>query len=495
MARIAIGGFAHETNTFAPVRAGYRDFEQAGGWPALCRGPQLFDAVAGINLSIAGFIDAARGADHHLVPLLWCNATPSAHVEQAAYERIVGDLLNDLRAAGRVDAIYLDLHGAMVAEHLEDGEGELLRRLRQLVGPTLPIIATLDLHANITSAMVEHASMLIACRSYPHVDLAETGARAAYAMSRLLATGVAPRKSLRKLPFLIPLVWQCTLIEPAMSIYRLRDELERDAVLSLSFAPGFPLADIAECGPAVVAYASSPEHAARAADALAEEVMGREREFGGEIHAPDEAVQLAMKIAAPARRPVILADTQDNPGAGANSDGTDMLAALVRNDARGAVMAIVHDPESAGIAHQAGEGAMISLALGGKSGWPGHRPFAAEYRVERLGDGVFDATGPFYRGNHMKLGPMALLSVNGVRVIVGSRKQQAADQSMLRHLGVEPAEQKILVLKSSVHFRAEFQAIAERILIVAAPGPNPADHRTLTYRRLRPGIRVMPSMQ
>jgi microcystin degradation protein MlrC len=169
-----------------------------------------------------------------------------------------------------------------------------------------------------------------------------------------------------------------------------------------------------------------------------------------------------------------------------------LLAALVRNRAGGATLATLYDPEVAAIAHHAGEGATIDVGLGAKSGLPGHQPYQANYRVERLGDGNFTATGPFYRGSRVRLGPMALLSLDGVRIVVASRKQQAADQSVFRHLGIEPAEQKILALKSSVHFRADFQPIAEQILIVAAPGPNPADHRQLAYRRLRPGLRIMP---
>jgi len=152
----------------------------------------------------------------------------------------------------------------------------------------------------------------------------------------------------------------------------------------------------------------------------------------------------------------------------------------------------VYDPEVAAIAHAAGEGSTISVGLGAKSGLPGHRPYEGAYRVERLGDGNFTATGPFYRGNRVQLGPMALLSVDGVRAVVASRRQQAADQAVFRHLGIEPTAQKILALKSSVHFRADFQPIAEEVLIVAAPGPNPADHRQLPYRHLRLGVRVMP---
>ena len=492
MARIAVGGFAHETNTFAPSKAGYADFVTAGAWPGLSRGASLFEAVAGINLSVAGFVEAARAGGHELAPLLWCSATPSAHVERDAYERIVHDLLEDLAAAGRVDAVYLDLHGAMVTEHLEDGEGELLRRIRQQLGRETPVVVTLDLHANISEAMVAHATMLIACRTYPHVDLAETGARAAMELSRILARGDAPAKAHRKLPFLIPLTWQCTLTEPSQSIYRSLADREEGDIWCLSYTPGFPLADIHDCGPSVVAYGRTEEAAGRAADSLAAEIDAHEGDYAGRLYDPDAAVWRALEIAERARRPVVLADTQDNPGAGANSDTTGLLVALVRNRAAGSVIATVYDPEVAAIAHAAGEGSTISVGLGAKSGLPGHRPYEAAYRVERLGDGNFLATGPFYRGNRVQLGPMALLSVGGVRAVVASRRQQAADQAVFRHLGIEPAEQKILALKSSVHFRADFQPIAEEVLIVAAPGPNPADHRQLPYRHLRPGLRIMP---
>lgn len=492
MTRIAVGGFAHETNTFAPTRAGYEDFVRPGAWPGLTRGARLFDAVAGINLSISGFIGSARAGGHELVPLLWCSASPSAEVKADAYERIVHDLLADLAAAGPLDAVYLDLHGAMVTEHLEDGEGELLRRVRHVVGERLPVVASLDLHANVTPAMVDRATMLVACRTYPHVDLAETGARSAHQLGRVVANGQAPAKAFRQLPFLIPLTWQCTLSEPSRSLYRTLELLEEGDVFCLSYTPGFPLADIRDCGPAVVAYGRSQRAADAAADRLTEEISGREVDFAGHLYAPDEAVQHALRLAARAKRPVILADTQDNPGAGANSDTVGLLEALIRNRASGAVIAIICDPEVAAAAHTAGQGAAITIGLGAKSGLPGHRPYEATYRVEGLGDGNFLATGPFYRGNRAQLGPMALLSVDGVRIIVSSRKQQAADQAIFRHLGLEPADQKILALKSSVHFRADFEPIAEAILIVAAPGPNPADHRQLTYRRLRPGVRVMP---
>ncbi len=167
MPRIAFGGIQHETNTFAPSPATYADFEQANGWPALTGGVDLFEAVAGINLPIAGFVEAARGQGHELLPLAWSSATPSDKVTEDAFERLIGDMMARLQASGPVDGVYLDLHGAMVTEHLEDGEGEVLRRVRKILGPEVPVVASLDLHANITPEMIDIADCLVAYRSYP----------------------------------------------------------------------------------------------------------------------------------------------------------------------------------------------------------------------------------------------------------------------------------------------------------------------------------------
>jgi microcystin degradation protein MlrC len=493
--RLAIGGFQHETNTFAPSKATYEDFARPGAWPGLTRGSALFEAVAGINIPIAGFIAAAGELGHELLPLSWAQATPSAEVTEEAFERIAGEILDDLRAlseAGPLDGVYLDLHGAMVTEHLEDGEGELLRRVRRVVGDALPVVASLDLHANVTPEMVERADALIAYRTYPHVDMAETGTRAARHLDALLKGAPLRHKAFRQLPFLIELTAGCTLHDPAKGLYERLAALEGGEVASLSFACGFGPADIWHCGPSVMAYGSSGEAAERAADALLAYACACEGEFVTRIWQPAEAVGHALAAAAAGGGPVVLVDTQDNPGAGADGDGVALLEELVRQGAEDAALAILYDPEAAAAAHAAGEGAEIALALGARLGLPGQRPLHAGYRVERLGDGRFDGTGPFYKGARMQLGPMALLRLGGVRIVIASRKLQAADQAVFRHLGIEPAAQKILALKSSVHFRADFQPIAREILVVAAPGPNRVDHLEFAYRRLRPGLRLMP---
>jgi microcystin degradation protein MlrC len=491
MSRIAIGGFQHETNTFAPVKATYREFEMADGWPGITRGDAILTGFDGINLPVAGFLAKAKTLGHELLPTVWCSASPSAHVEQATYERIVGELLERIAALDKIDGIYLDLHGAMVTEQYEDGEGELLARLRKLVGPTLPIVVSLDLHANITQRMVEHASALVVCRTYPHVDLAESGEASAVALDHLIEHGPS-FKAMRRVEFLVPLTWQCTLIEPARSLYDAVARSEGGDIVSASFAFGFPPADIAECGPSVVTYATSQRAADEAADRLIALVNQQEAAFAGKIWQPGEAVAYARAKGNSATKPIVLADTQDNPGAGGASDTVGLLRALVEGGAEDAVFANLCDPKSAEAAHRAGVGAEISLGVGGWAGGANNAPYHGSFHVEALGSGEFMATGPFYRGNRMQLGPMAVLKKNGVRVVLTSRKQQAADQAMLRHVGIEPTQQKILALKSSVHFRADFQPIAEEILIVAAPGANPVDNRDLPYKHLRKGLRLMP---
>ena len=493
MARIAIGGFQHETNTFAPSLATLAEFETADEWPELTTGPGLANRVRGMNLPIAGFIDEAERAGHDLLPTTWGSASPSSYVTEHAYEHIAGLILDGLRAARPFDAVYLCLHGAMVAEHLEDGEGELLRRVRSLVGAGIPVVASLDFHSNTTPGMMEHASALVGYRTYPHVDMADTGRRTARHLDRLLGGSGAAHGAFRQVPFMIPLNWQCTTSEPMRSIMAMRDEVERGEVASLTVAAGFPAADIHHCAPSVFGYGRSPDAVERAVDALASEIERREGEFEGVLHSPDDGVRRAIEIARTASRPVVIADTQDNPGAGGDSDTTGMLRALVRNDAPKAALGMMVDPEAALAAHSAGAGSTISIALGGRSGIPGDAPFEAEFRVEQVAGGQFEGTGPMYGGARMDLGPMASLGIRDIRILVGSRKAQLADLSMYRHCGIEPTTRKIVVNKSSVHFRADFEPIASEVLICVAPGPMVADPGTLPWTRLRRGMRVRPN--
>ena len=491
MARIAVGGFQHETNTFSAQRATLVDFETPDAWPGLTRGPDLLDAVAGINLPAAGFVAELRGLRHEPVPLTWCSAQPSGRVTETAFEHVANLLCEDLRDAGPLDAVYLDLHGAMVAEHVDDADGEVLRRVRAAVGPSVPVVASLDYHANVSAQMAAQASALVAYRSYPHVDMAECGARAAACLHDLLGRP-RPLVGFEALGFLAPLTSQSTLAAPMQDVCALAARLERAPVLAVNVTPGFPAADVAECGPAVYACGWDAAAVREAVARLADEMRAREHEFALDLVSPLEACRLARSSPAPRGRPLVLADTQDNPGAGGNADTTTLLKALVEARAGRVLAGVYCDPQAAARAHAAGTRACVDLELGGRSGPPGETPLAARFEVVALGDGRFTGTGPFYRGGRFDLGPMALLRLGDVWIAVSSRKQQAADQAMFRHLGVDPADFAVLALKSSVHFRADFGPLASRILVVEAPGPNVADPSRLPFTRLRPGLRTAP---
>ena len=493
MARIAVGGFQHETNTFASTNAGFAEFEMQDAWPGLVRGPELLDAVAGINLALWGFIEAARADGHELVPLTWASAEPSSYVTEDAFERITGMMVEELQKAGPVDAVFLDLHGAMAVEHHQDGEGETLARVRKVIGSGVPLVNSLDLHANITERMVAVSDAMSIYRTYPHVDMEQTGQRVYRLLQRLLA-GEKMAKGFAKSPFLVPLTAQWTDARPNRGFYDMVTGLELEGTACVDLALAFPPADILECGPAAVAYDPDPAVAQRAVDMLMGAFIEAEGDFDNAMMSEDEAVQAAM--AAPSG-PIVLADAQDNPGAGGTSDTVGVLEALVRNHARKAALGLLWDAEVAREAHAQGIGTEFDAPLGGKSGRPGQHPFRARFKVEALSDGIFPCTGEMYRGATAHLGPMAVLSVVGadcdVRIVVSSHRFQNLDQACFRHIGVEPTEQKILVVKSTVHFRADYDPIAARTIVVESPGEHPCRLVGLDYRHLREGIRLEPN--
>ncbi len=494
MARIAIGGFQHETNTFAPSRADYAQFEAGGGWPGVCYGEPIFAALEGANIPAQGAIEALRAAGHTLVGTAWGAASPSAQVTREAFERILGEMVSRLKAALPVDGVYLDLHGAMVSDDYEDGEGEILRRVREAIGPRVPLVASLDLHGNVTRAMVAHADALVGYRTYPHVDMADTGARAARLLDTILKTGERPAKGYATLDFLTGLPSQCSFMEPCKGLYAELEALERASGAVLTFMPAFPMADFEECGMTVFGYGKDKGAVESAVAKLRGAVADAEKDFAMELHTPDEAVQRG-RARGETGKPVVIADTQDNPGAGGNGDTTGMLAALVRQRATEATLGLLIDAEAAKRAHEAGQGATLAFSLGGRSRIPGDAPFDGEFTVERLGDGKFTCTGPMFKGFKMTIGNMALLRSKvapGVRVALASRKVQAADKEMFRHLGVEPVKERLLVLKSSVHFRADFQPIAKEVLVAKSPGPALADPSEFPWKKLRKGLRLRP---
>jgi len=494
MTRIAIAGFQHETNTFASGRAGLAEFEMADSWPALLIGTEVIEGTRGMNLPIAGFAAAAAEVPGiALLPILWCAAEPSGPVTDDAFETIAGRIVEGVRRACPVDAVYLDLHGAMVTESFEDGEGALLHRLCELVGPELPIVVSLDLHANLTADMVRHASAICIYRTYPHLDMAETGARAFAALQAQLK-GQRPAKAFRQVPYLVPAHAQHTGSDPARGLYAGLNRISRGPSTYAELALGFTAADIADAGSAIVAYAPSESEANRMADAILADMLAAEPRFDCTLLSPDAAV--ARALAAPPGRPVVIADVQDNPGAGGAADTTGLLRALVDQGATGAILGLMHDPVLAEAAHRAGAGAVITGAMGGRSGVAGDKPFAGQFRVETLSDGQCRYTGEMYGGGVATLGPSAVLRVtdssSDVRVVITSIRNQCLDRAQFTHFGLQPEAARIVCVKSTAHFRADFEPLAHEVLLMEAPGAFPCVVGDIPYRRLRAGVRLGP---
>lgn len=489
--RIAIAGFQHETNTFAPFGATFQDFKNGDGWPALTLGADIMSVFPPVNIPIGGFINAAA-ADFHLVPIAWASAEPCSYVSDDAFDRMSDLICDGITKGGPVDGVYLDLHGAMVSESHEDGEGELLRRVRHRVGPDVPVVISLDMHANITRAMVDLSDAMAIYRTYPHIDMIETGQRAFSLLRRRLQSGVPYHKSLRKLPFLIPLSAQCTMVAPCDALYGMLPELEGKGVLSVDMGIGFPMADIFDCGPGVVAYGTDAAAVDRAAERLYDATVAAEADFNAEMLPPRDAVQIAMRRGKPGA-PIVLADVQDNPGGGGTSDTLGLLQALVEQKAQKASLAMLWDPAAASAAHAAGVGAEIELNLGGKYGYD-PLPFMGRFKVEALTNGDFSGTGVMFAGVKLALGPTALLRVldrgADVTIVVCSVRFQCLDLALFRAHGVEPTQQAVLAVKSTVHFRADFDPIAQDIIMVDAPGACICRFDNIEFRHLRPGLRI-----
>ncbi|MEO0027961.1 MAG: hypothetical protein RJB45_2 [Pseudomonadota bacterium] len=499
MTRILIAGYQHETNTFAPSLADWAAFNCGESFPAYMRGQTVIDQMTGINMPISGFMDAAKRWQWDLVPSVWAGATPSSYVTQDAFEKIASAILEDIRNAlpKGLDGIYLDLHGAAVAKHADDSEGELLARIRQLVGPSMPIVASLDLHANVTQGMLAQSDALVSYRTYPHIDMANTGELAAQLMQRRLKLGRKEPMFARRFPFLISLNAQSTWMEPAKTAYEQLLALDRESGVMLSFCMGFPASDFDECGPVVWGHG---QHAEKVVEqlfaAISEPSVWRPQWLPAR-----EAVVHALATASRSAAPVVIADTQDNPGAGGDSNTTGMLHALLQQGAGKAfpgqvALGLMFDPDTAQMAFEAGVGAQINCYLGKAvpifTGQLSDPPLQGRFTVKAISDGRCVLKGPMMTGVAVQMGPSACLEIEGILIAVVSGKVQLLDRELLRTVGIHAEQMKLVVVKSSNHFRADFTPIASEVLIAKAPGPMAADPADLPWQKLNPLMRRQP---
>lgn len=476
--RFAIGQVAHETNTFCQGTTSIADF-QAREW---LHGQALIERHRGVRDYVGGMIAAAERLGVELAPTFAAQTEPSGTIAREAFEAMRNALTEGLRAAGPVDAVCLALHGAGIAEGVDDIEGALLAAVRDVVGPDVPVVATLDLHANMTQAMVDHADALLGVHFYPHTDSFERGTEAVELAARMARGEVRPAMALATLPMLV--TGATTNLSPAREVNTICAEWEeRPGIVDCTFFHGFPYTDIPHVGAAVVAIADGDRaEAERAARDVARRVWDMREAFR---HEPAPAAEAIRRALAAEGRPVVINEKSDNPGGGAPGDGTHLLRAMLESNLTDACFGFIFDPETAAQAHRAGAGADIDVRLGGKTDDLHGAPIETRAYVKCLTDGRFIQQSPMGRGKQVDLGPMARLVIGGVDVLVSSVRTQTLDPEVFLLHGIDVTRYKIVALKSTQHFRAGFEPVAAHIIQADTPGLTSSDLSLFPYTRLR----------
>ncbi len=487
MPRVLTARFMHETNTFSRVKTDLalwqrRDFHRANEIPAAFRGTRS---------ALGASFEAADKYGWTLIHPISANANPSGTVTDDAFEHIAGAIVAAARDQGPIEGVLLHLHGAMVVESHEDGEGELLRRLRQTLGPDVPVVATLDLHANVTQAMADNASALIAFRTYPHIDMYERAWQGAELLERAMQGEIKPKTVIARRPMMHGLDWGRTQKGPMPELIARGEALEAaGAVLAVSICAGFPLADIRDVGPTVTVTVdgADPQDQVNQGQAIAEEFIDHAwatRDF--------TTVDMLTVAEAVARcregkqgdKPLVVADFTDNPGGGGYGDATAFLKGLVEAGIEGVAFHAICDPDAVAAGMKSGIGP-ATLTLGGKiDPTLGGGPLTLTGEIAHLTSGRFIAYGPMGGGVERNYGPSLVFRVGGIDIILITNNGQATDLAQFTSLGIDPTRYRTVAVKSMQHFRAAFEPIAREVILVHTGALCQVDYTPENYKRVR----------
>lgn len=476
--RIAVGGIYHESNTFFSQPMTMEKFAEQ----ALHYGPDILASWRGTASEMGGFLEGAARFGFEPVPTLMAWGWPSGALTAETFEKLSTELVNRLRQAGPLDGVLLSLHGAMVSEQYADADGEILRRVRVAIGPQTPFVVTTDYHANFTEEMVHWPDAIVGYHTYPHIDQAERGVEAAEILWRMLTEDLRPVMALARRPFLPHILTQLTERPPMAEAMAMAHEIEKQpAIVSVTVAAGFPYTDVPEAGFAVVAVARDQQSAREAAEHLAECVWKRRAEFQLSIPGPEEAVHQALVEPTGL---TILVDVGDNVGAGTPGDGTVLLAELLKQGVRDALV-LLADPDAVAQCLAAGVRERVRLKVGGKTDRFHGEPVEIEGAIRTLSDGVLRNIGPMRDGVLDDQGRTAVVDTGGVLLVLTERRMPMWNLQQLRSLGVEPMRLRIIAVKAAIAYRAAYAPIATRIIEVDTPGLSAADVRRFPYRRLK----------
>lgn len=478
--RLVVARMNHETNTFSPVPTPLAAFDPR--WDEQARA-----SARGTRTAMGAFLDVAAELRAEVRTPVFATANPSGPVEDAAYEAMSDAIVNAV-AAG-CDAVLLDLHGAMVTDTREDGEGELLERVRH-ASAGAPIAVALDLHGNVTQRMIDNADIIVSFKTYPHVDMYETGERAGRLLVRLLAGQIAPVTAWRRLPMMTHTLRVATSHGAMQRCVQAASEAEHDGLLSVSVLPGFALADIPAPCLSVVAIANGD---AAQASAAAERIARQAWEERADFIYPDEplsrSIMRARELGSTGdSKPILLLDHGDNCMSGGTCDDMDVLATALEQGLANILVGPVCDPEAVDRLLTAGRGARVGLAVGNKRPLVKlgirKRPLVLEGIVRAISDGRFTVTGPTYTGQTMEMGRTVLFDAGVARLVLTERTQEPLDLGVFTCVGEDVARARYVLLKSRMYCRPVFEPLARGVIECDGRGVTSSDFSLFPYRRL-----------
>ena len=481
--RFVVAMMMHETNTFSPLGTPIESFSRAGAFS----GDVAIAEAEGTNTPLGGFIDIVKGAGAEFVVPMAANAYPSGLVDNAAFELMSSAIVEAVKSG--CDGVMLALHGAMVTQTFDDGEGELLARIRA-VAPDVPIAVALDFHAQMTEAMVVGATVITGYRTYPHIDMAETSRRASRTLLRAIAGEIAPKMVWGRVPIMSSTLVHTPAREPMRSLMALSTEAEESGrVLNASVFGGFPQADIAHLGLSSVIVCDGQTAEGQIILHRILDQAWRERE-GFLFHPEPLGVQVA-RAKSLVGGPVIMADHGDNTASGGTQDVMSVIEEAIRQGLNDVCAGPICDPASVEVMISAGVGAQVELQLGGKVDMPAlglkGAPLSIKGKVKCITDGEFVVTGPMATGSRVRMGRTAVLDTGAIQIIVSEGRSEPYDLGVFTHCGIDPRQKAFVIIKSRQHFRAGFEPIARHIVMCDGDGCTASDLSLLKYENiLRP---------
>ena len=476
--KILVGGIYHESNSFSNIPTDIDSFKSV----IYLEGQPVIDELRGTTSEMAGFIRASEEFGFEMVPTLWAWGVSTGPVQAAALDEMIGIVRTAFERNSDIDGILFTLHGAMVSEPSLDGDGYILSKFNEFAGD-VPVAVTLDLHANISEQMARTADIIVGYDTYPHIDQVERGYEAADLLVKAIRREINPVTAIAKPPMVVVPNTQYSDQQPMKELIEMAHAAEsEEGVLSITVSGGFAYSDVPEIGPSVVVITDDDaELARRHADAIAKRMWELRGEFVLDLPSVSEAVSAAVSSSS---HPVILADVGDNIGAGTPGDSTFILHELIAQKADGAVV-IIADPESVAKAIDAGVGARVELEVGGKVDRLHGEPVRLTGDVIKITDGVFRNRGPMRDGIIENMGRTVVIHANGIKIVLTELKMPPWNLEQLRSVGIEPANEKIIALKSAVAFRSAYEPIAGEVILVNSPGISAVDLSKFSYEHIR----------